>query len=85
MKDVVDKVLRWLRDVLPTVTAVGSWIYNYMLRRINKIEKEKAALELELEYKENKDAIEKNNAGKSDRDIILDIAGKGDSSRNNPE
>ena len=72
-----EKIFTWLRDVIPSVTAVGSLIYNYMLRKVNTLQKEKNALELELEYKENEDAVEKENIGKSDSDIINDAISKG--------
>lgn len=77
MSKFLEKLLNWLRDVVPSVTAVGSLIYNYMLRKINKLQKEKAQLELEIEYQENKDVIEKTNSGKSDADIIMDAAREG--------
>ena len=77
MSKTLEKVLAWLRDILPTVTAVGSLIYNYMLRKINALQKEKAALELDIEYRENKDVVEEANSDKSDADIIRDAASEG--------
>lgn len=77
MSEFLQKILKWLRDVLPSVTAVGSLIYNYMLRKINALQKQKADLELKLEYEENKDVVEESNRGKSDADIIRDAAREG--------
>lgn len=77
MNKAIEKILTWLRDVIPTVTAVGSLIYNFMLRKINTLQKKNKALELELEYKENEDAVEKDNAGKPDSDVIDDAIREG--------
>lgn len=72
--------MAWIRDVLPSVTAVGAFVYNWMLRKINSLQKQKEALALKLKYKENKEDVEKDNAGKSDSDIINDaIRDGGDS------
>lgn len=76
-KKIVDKILVWIRDVLPSVTAVASMVYNYMLRKVNSLEKEKSALELELEYENNEDQVEKENSNKSSRDIIMDAIDDG--------
>lgn len=79
MNKTISKILGWLRDILPSVTLVGSLIYNYMLRKISFLKRENAQLELDLEYKENEDDVEKANSGKSDSDIIRDAIEQGGS------
>lgn len=66
----VTNLLAWLKDVLPAVTAVGSIIYNYLLRKINKLEKEKEALELQVKIAEQKEAIDAQVKNMSDSDVI---------------
>jgi len=77
LKQILNKVLNWVRDVLPTVTAVGSMVYNYMLKRVRNEEKKVAKLKLELELERNKERVEEENRGKSDLDVLDDAIGKG--------
>jgi hypothetical protein len=80
-KKILDRVLAWIRDVLPSVTAVASLVYNYMLRKVNSLEKKKEALELELEYRRNEDEVKEENSGKSSRDIIMGAIDEGRNSK----
>ena len=74
MKNIVDRILVWLKDVIPTATAVGGWIYNYMLRLVRRAENEKEKVELEKEKLKNEIEVEKELDGKSDLDVVLDVA-----------
>lgn len=77
LNEVLLKVLDWLKDVLPTAGAFGYWIYNRMKQRIIRLEKEKGKVELEKKYLENREKVERDNADKSDADIVRDAIDEG--------
>ena len=79
MKDFFNKLLVWLQQVLPSVTAVGGMIYTYLMAKIIKLNKEKARLELKVKYGENKSYIDKLYSTKSDDDIVNSILRPDDS------
>lgn len=76
MENVVNKILKWLGNIIPSVTAIGGWIYNYMLKRLRMEQNKTDKAKLEKELLENKIEVDKDNADKSDRDIVLDVANR---------
>lgn len=78
IRKILDRLLVWIKDVLPSVTAVGSLIYNYMLGRIQRMRKRAERAEMESELLENELDVYKDTEDKSDRDVILDVANGGD-------
>ena len=71
------RFLLWLKTVVPTVTAVGAVIYSWMMYRLGKAKQRIRTVELEKEYVENELAVERDNAGKSDADIVGDLISEG--------
>jgi hypothetical protein len=63
-------ILSWLRDILPSVTAAGSILYHWLLRKINRLEKQNEALRLELKNAKDDAEIERQTDGMSDTDVI---------------
>lgn len=74
IKEYIDRLLKWLSTVLPATVTVGSAIYRYMLQRIKTIKVEKETLELEKKYLGNKNEVNEEYSGKSDSDVIFEIA-----------
>lgn len=72
MKDFLDKVLNWLKDVAPTTYGVAMTVYRYMVRRINQLKTKLIAKELERKKLENEKIVREKYDGMSDRDVILD-------------
>ena len=72
------QVINWLKDVVPMTFSFGMIVYSWMRDHMKQLRIKLIQTELEKKHYENKETVEKNNAGKSDSDIIDDIAGKGD-------
>lgn len=70
ISNVLSVFLSWLRDVLPSVTALGSIIYHWLLRKINRLEKEKEALELQNKILKSNEAIDAQTKNMSSSDIV---------------
>lgn len=74
MKDFWDKLLTWLKDVIPAASAIGGLVYSFMLQLIRRAEMGKLEAELERDEAKNELEVKKELEGKSDRDIVLDVA-----------
>lgn len=69
-----DKVLRWVKDVLPSVTLAASWIYNFMMRKVQEEKLAHIETNLEKEKLENEKSIDHT---KSDSATIKDAIRRG--------
>lgn len=69
---VLQRFLKWLETVIPSVTAVGILIYNYKQRKVEKLERRLDKAKLELKFYENEKKIKALNKSKSASDVIND-------------
>lgn len=65
-----DHALTFLEKVLPGLLAAFIGGYSIGKSKSSSVQKELQETKLKLKYKENEDAVEKDFAGLSDRDII---------------
>lgn len=66
----LDHALTFLEKVLPGLLAAFIGGYSIGKSKSSSVQKELQETKLKLKYKENEDAVEKDFAGLSDRDII---------------
>lgn len=74
-QQVVEKVLEWLKTVLPL--ALFSAIVRYYRRKTWFAERKVEQKELELKMKDNEDEVEKKYANMDDADIVRDAISEG--------
>jgi len=70
----IESILKWFKETLPSIALVGSWVFNYMM---GKVQKEKLAhikTKLEKDKLENEKKVVKD---KSDVNSIMDAVSKG--------
>ena len=67
---VVEKVLRFLEEKLPSILAAFSVGYSLSKGRLEDAERKLKCLQLKLRYKDNEDEVRKELSGLSDRDVI---------------
>jgi len=79
---ILDKVLNWLKEVLPTATLLGAWIYSFMSRKVLKEKADHENTKFEKQLKENELESFKKNLNISDADIISRAISKGASIKN---
>lgn len=73
MKEIFDKFVTWLKEVLPSAYAVGMMVYSYMDRKLKEKEVELDKSELERKKLENEKAIADKYDGLSDADVIKSV------------
>lgn len=69
----IDRVIAFLQKVVPGLVAAFVMGYNMAKKQTQKAESETRDLKLKLEYEENKNAIEKKFANKSDADVAAEL------------
>ena len=74
---IYNKLLRWVRDVLPSVSLVATWVYNFMLGKIQKEKVDHIKTKLEKDKLENEKAVNEDNDGKSSHDTIMGAIDRG--------
>jgi len=77
MSQFLDKVLEFFKTIIPSVSAVAALMLNYFMRRISRLKQDKRNVETEKEYLQNEIQVHKDNADKSDVDILLDAIREG--------
>lgn len=74
LKEILYKVLKWIKDVVPTAGAMATLVYNYMMKLIDAEKRAHDETKLDKKLLENELEVKKDNEGKSDADIIMDAA-----------
>ena len=72
---VVDKVLGWLKTVVPITVIMA--MHRYLKGKIWRAERETEKKQMEIAHYENEEKVRKANADKSDSDIIRDAVDAG--------
>ena len=76
-ESLINRVLRFFKEVVPWVSVAASWVYNFMLRKIDQAEKQRDAAELEGQYAKNDLETELEHAGRDPSDVIRDAVNEG--------
>jgi len=76
-KEIINSILKWGKEIIPTASLIASMVYRYMKRKINRSEAQTKKVELELEESKNRELVEKKYRDKSNVDIIDDAIAEG--------